>query len=345
MSTAFILAPATAHTQRHHPENHQRLARLIPTLEQFHVLPALTAVSALPASIEQLRRVHTPAHIERVRETALRGGGVLDHGDTYATSESFELARIAAGGAIAGVDAMLTGRVRNGVVLVRPPGHHAEAERAGGFCLFNNVAIAARHAQAAHGLQRVLIVDIDVHHGNGTQRIFYQDNSVLFASIHMFAPYYFYPGIGSLQEMGEEAGHGYTLNVPLPPHVGDAGYAQIVQELIWPKAALFKPDLILVSAGFDAHWQDPLAAAGLSLTGYAQVMRQLIELAAELCHGRILFVLEGGYQQSALTYGILNMIYLLLGRDEIHDPLGPMPSPEQDVSNLLRQLKQRHLLY
>ncbi|MCA9969393.1 MAG: histone deacetylase [Anaerolineales bacterium] len=345
MSTAFIFAPATAHTQRHHPENHQRLARLLPTLEQFHILPDLTAVSAPPATITQLRRVHTPAHVERVYQVAQRGGGVLDHGDTYVTTESYELARVAAGGTIAGVDAVATGQVRNGVVLVRPPGHHAEADRAGGFCLFNNVAVAARHAQAAHGLHRVLILDIDVHHGNGTQHIFYRDNSVLFSSIHMFAPYYFYPGIGSSHEMGEDGGHGYTVNVPLPPHVGDAGYTQIVQELIWPKAAAFKPDLILVSAGFDAHWQDPLAAAGLSLTGYAQVTRQLIDMAAALCNGRILFVLEGGYQQTALTYGILNMIYALLGRDEIHDPLGPMPSPEQDVTILLRQLKQRHLLY
>lgn len=345
MSTGFVYAPALAHTRRNHPENPQRLALLLPTLEQFGVLSALTAVTPQPATLPQLRRVHTAAYIERVRETAHRGGGVLDHGDTYVTSESYQLARLAAGSAIAAVDALLTGSVQNGFVLVRPPGHHAEANRAGGFCLFNNVAVAARHAQAAHHLKRILVLDFDVHHGNGTQHIFYEDDTVMFASIHMFVPYYFYPGIGASHEIGEGKGLGYTVNVPLPPHVGDNGYNQVVNELVWPKAAVFQPELILVSAGFDAHWQDPLAAEGLSLTGYARLVRTLMQMAQTLCHGRILFVLEGGYQQSALTYGILNTMYALLGQDEIHDPIGPMPTPEYDVTDLLYQLRQRHLLY
>ncbi|MCB8967587.1 MAG: histone deacetylase [Chloroflexota bacterium] len=345
MSTAFVYAPALAHTRRNHPENHQRLAQLLPTLEQFGVLPALTAVNPQTATLEQLARVHTAEYIDKVREVAHRGGGVLDHGDTYVTPESYQLARLAAGGTIAAVDAMMAGAVQNGIVLVRPPGHHAEADRAGGFCLFNNVAIAARHAQTVYGLKRVLVIDFDVHHGNGTQHIFYEDNTVFFASVHMFAPYYFYPGIGSSHEMGEGNGHGYTLNVPLPPHVGDTGYTQIFQELVWPKATAFRPELIVVSAGFDAHWQDPLAAEGLSLTGYARVTQLLMQMAQDLCNGRILFVLEGGYQQTALTYGILNTIYALLGRDEIHDPLGPMPTPEHDVTDILRQLRQRHLIY
>lgn len=345
MSTALVFAPALAHTKSHHPENHNRLAQVMPTLERFRVLADLTAVSPTLATITQLRRVHTAAYIERVREAALRGGGVLDHGDTYVTPESYEQALLGVGGGLAAVDAIMTGRVRNGFALIRPPGHHAESDRAGGFCLFNNVAVAARHAQAVYGARRILIVDFDVHHGNGTQHIFYDDPTVLFTSLHLYMPYYFYPGIGALHETGRGRGNGYTLNVPLPPHVGDLGYERILTEVVWPKAESFRPDFILVSAGFDAHWQDPLASAGLTLTGYARLTRGLLAMADKLCHGRVLFVLEGGYHQMALTYGVLNVLYALLARDAIHDPLGPMPQPEQDVTDLLQQLKRRHLPY
>ncbi|MCB8922626.1 MAG: histone deacetylase [Ardenticatenaceae bacterium] len=345
MSTALVYAPAHAHTWWNHPENHDRLAKLLPTLERFGVLSALTAVSPIPATVPQLRRVHAASLIERIRGEAQRGGGLLDHGDTYVTPESYELALLAAGGVTAAVDAMLSGQVQNGMALVRPPGHHAEVNRAGGFCLFNNVAVAARHAQDTYGIQRVFIVDFDVHHGNGTQHIFYQDESVLFASLHLYMPNYFYPGIGSLGEIGQGKGNGYTVNVPLPPHVGDVGYGRVLRELIRPKAVDFAPDLILVSAGFDAHWQDPLASAGLSLTGYAGMARELVSLAEDVCDGRILFVLEGGYHQDVLAYGILNVIYALLGRDDLHDPLGPQPTPEQDVTDLLQKLKRRHLPY
>ncbi len=345
MSTGLVFAPALGHTKWNHPENHDRLSQLLPTLAQYGVLADLTAVTPIPATTEQLRRVHTATLIEQVREAALRGGGVLDHGDTYVTPESYELALLAAGGAAAAVDAIMTGQVRNGFALVRPPGHHAESDRVGGFCLFNNVAVAARHAQAAHGAHRVLILDFDVHHGNGTQRIFYSDPSVLFTSLHLYMPYYFYPGIGALHETGVGQGNGFTLNVPLPPHVGDKGYGRILTELILPKVEGFQPDLILVSAGFDAHWQDPLATAGLTLTGDAYLARALVAMAEKLCNGRILFVLEGGYHQMALTYGVLNVLNALLARDDIQDPLGPMPQPEQDVTDLLQQLKRRHLPY
>lgn len=345
MSTAVVFMPATDHTKHNHPENHERLSRLMPTLSQFGVLDDLKLLTPVSATVTQLRRVHTPGYIERVRELSCLGGGVLDHGDTYVTPYSYHLAVLAAGSGTAVVDAIMTGQSRNGFVLVRPPGHHAEADRAGGFCLFNNVAIAARHAQSVYGAKRILIIDFDVHHGNGTQHIFYHDDSVLFASMHMYVPYYFYPGIGASHEMGEGSGRGYTLNIPLPPHVGDVGYNLLIRDLLRPKATLFCPDFILVSAGFDAHWQDPLAAAGLSLTGYAHMTRQLVEMADELCHGRILFVLEGGYQQTVLAYGILNTLYTLMSCDHIQDPIGPMRTPEQDVTEILRQLRQRHLLY
>lgn len=343
MTTLLVYAPALAHTKAHHPENSARLAAVWPALENFGVLADVTAVPPTLATPEQLQRIHTPGLIEQIRQVSAKGGGLLDHGDTYATAESYNLASLAVGGCCAAIDQVMTGQASNGFALVRPPGHHAESNRVSGFCLFNNVAAAARQAQKVHNAQRILIVDFDVHHGNGTQEIFYQDDSVMFISIHLYGPY-FYPGVGASHEMGERNGRGYTVNVPLPPRVGDVGYNRIFNEIVRPKAMAFQPDVILVSAGFDAHWQDPLAMAGLSLTGYARIARTLVALAEELCHGRILFVLEGGYQLEVLTYGALNTIYALLGRDEILDPLGPLPQRESDVTEILSQLKQRHLL-
>lgn len=344
MSTVLVYAPADAHTRPGHPENNARLKGLLSVLEQFGVLSAVSLIDPRPATAEQLQRVHTAGLIEHVRLVSRQGGGLLDYGDTYATAESYDLASLAAGGCCTAVDAILSGQARNGFALIRPPGHHAETDRVGGFCLFNNVAVAARQAQVVHGVKRVFILDFDVHHGNGTQDIFYQDDSVLFVSIHLFAPY-FYPGIGVLGEMGAAGGYGFTMNVPLPPRVGDEGYNRVLKEVVWPKAATFKPDMMLVSAGFDAHWQDPLAMAGLSLTGYGQVTQALLAMASDLCDGRILFVLEGGYQLEVLRYGILNVINGLLGRDEIYDPFGLMPHPEQDITPILSQIKERHLLY
>jgi acetoin utilization deacetylase AcuC-like enzyme len=306
------------------------------------VLTGVTAVAPQPATIEQLQRVHDIRLIQHIERVSQRGGGLLDQGDTYATAESYDLARLAAGACCAVLDRIMEGEAKNGFALVRPPGHHAEFSRVSGFCLFNNIAAAARQAQVVHGAKRVLIVDFDVHHGNGTQDIFYEDDTVLFTSLHLFTPF-FYPGIGSLREVGLQKGEGYTLNVPLPPQVGDAGYGRILDELVLPAARQFQPDIILVSAGFDAHWQDPLAMAGLSLTGYGRMAQTLVQLADELCQGRILFVLEGGYKLDVLRLGIANVFQALNGRNEIFDPIGPMPEPERDVTDLLEALRQRHL--
>lgn len=345
MTTAAIYVPATAHTKSGHPEHQGRIGQIMPFLDKVGLLPDLRLLEPAPASVEQLRRVHAPSLIERVREVASSGGGMLDHGDTYATPQSYDLARLATGAAITAVDHIMTGRAKNGFALVRPPGHHAEYSQISGFCLFNNVAAAARQAQVVHGAKRILILDFDVHHGNGTQDIFYDDDSVMFISTHLFLPRMFYPGSGAEAEVGKGFGHGFTVNVPLMPNVGDAGYGRIIHELVRPIAQQFKPELILVSAGYDAHWQDPLAMAGLSLTGYAQMSRALVSLANELCNGRILFVLEGGYQLQVLSYGILNTFYALTEQDKIEDPLGVMPETEQDISQLLRLLKRHHLIY
>lgn len=345
MTTAAVYVPAAAHTKSGHPENERRISQILPFLDEAGLLADLRLLDPAVATLEQLRRVHSPSLIERIREVSAAGGGTLDQGDTYATPQSYELARLAAGSAITAIDHILTGRARNGFALVRPPGHHAEYNRVSGFCLFNNVAAAARQAQAVHGVKRILILDFDVHHGNGTQDIFYDDDSVMFISTHLFLPRMFYPGTGDLQELGNGFGHGYTVNIPLIPNVGDEGYCRVFTELITPLALQFKPELILVSAGYDAHWQDPLSMAGLSLTGYARISRALVTLAEQLTNGRILFVLEGGYQIQALSYGILNTFYALTGQDKIMDPMGRAPETEQDIGPLLHQLKRHHLIY
>ncbi len=342
MTTLLTFAPAYGHTKFQHPESSRRTAALWRSLEHSDLLPQLWQRDPVAATVDQLRRVHTPQLIEYVHQVSLRGGGLLDHGDTYVTAQSFELAQLAAGGCCAAVDAIMTGAADNGFALIRPPGHHAETDRVSGFCLFNNAAAAARQAQVVHGAERVAIVDYDVHHGNGTQDIFYEDDSVLFVSVHLYAPY-FYPGIGGMHEIGVGRGRGYTLNVPLPPYVGDRGYRRVFDELIGPRLEAFRPDLLIVSAGFDAHWDDPLASAGLSLRGYTDMTRKLIGYAGALCGGRVLFVLEGGYQLDVLTTGVGNVLHALLGQDTVHDPFGRMPQEEQDISDLLARLKAQYL--
>lgn len=343
MTTLLVYAPAAGHTKYQHPESHLRMAELIPSLERSGLLADLLRIEPEPATLDQLRRVHTVDLIDYIHQMSLRGGGLLDHGDTYVTGETFELARLAAGACAAAVDQIMVGNADNGFTLVRPPGHHAETDRVSGFCIFNNVAVAARQAQVAHKLKRVAIVDFDVHHGNGTQDIFFEDDSVLFISVHLFAPY-FYPGIGGIHEIGTGRGRNFTLNVPLPPYVGDVGYRRVFDEIVEPRLEQFQPEFLLVSAGFDAHWQDPLAMAGLSLTGYSEIARKLLGYAGSFCGGRILFVLEGGYQLEVLSAGVVNVFHALLGHDLILDSFGPMTRPEHEITGLLERLKGHYLL-
>lgn len=343
MNPYLFFAPAAGHTRLGHPESVQRLAELLPFLEANGVLASMTLGQPRPIGIRQLTRVHALGMVEWVRQTAGQGGGLLD-ADTYTTPESYDLALAAAGNACAAVNAVLSGETRRALVLARPPGHHATRYRPGGFCLFNNIAVAARHAQVDHSAQRIFIVDYDVHHGNGTQDIFYDDPDVFFTSLHLYHPF-FYPGTGGLDEVGRGNGRGTTLNVPFPRHVGDEGYRRAFDDVVLPAARAFGPDLILVSAGFDAHWQDPLASAGLSLAGYAQIARRLLQLAGELTGGKIVFMLEGGYLLPALHYGILNLCRALLEWEEVEDPLGPMPRREEKIDDLLHRLRQLHLPY
>jgi acetoin utilization deacetylase AcuC-like enzyme len=339
MATAYVYDPIyLEHDLPSHPENAQRLSSVIDALEESDLTSRLELLEPRPATVAELERVHTREHIERVRQVAESGGGQLD-ADTYVCPRSYDAAAMAAGGVVRAVEAALAGEVKNAFALVRPPGHHATADRGMGFCLFNNVAVAARAALSGGTVGRVFIADLDVHHGNGTGEIFAQDPAVFYFSTHQY-PYY--PGTGHWQERGCGDGEGTTLNVPLPPGIGDSGYAKVYEELVWPLARRFAPDLILVSVGYDAHWKDPLAQMNLSLAGYAALQRELVRLADTLCDGRIVFTLEGGYRRDVLAAGVLNAFYAMLGEDTVLDPLGVPPQTGGVPGDVIAHLKELH---
>jgi acetoin utilization deacetylase AcuC-like enzyme len=343
MSTGYVYDPIfLEHDLRGHPENRQRLETVLRVLTDHGMLAQLASITPKPVTAERLERVHTPRYIGQVQRLAQGGGGHLDM-DTYVRPASFDAALMAAGGLIEATQAVLDGQVDNAFALVRPPGHHALSGRGMGFCLFNNVAIAARYALAERGLERMLIVDFDVHHGNGTQDEFEADPDVMYISTHQY-PHY--PGTGLWRETGKAGGEGSIINIPLGGAVGDEGFAQIFHEVVGPAAWRFQPQLILVSAGYDAHWDDPLAHLYLTVGGYAAMAQALKDLADELCEGRLVFTLEGGYHLEALAYSILNTFALLLGNGswELVDPLGPSPYSERSVDEIVEQVKRVHNL-
>jgi acetoin utilization deacetylase AcuC-like enzyme len=268
--------------------------------------------------MEELEMVHTPEYISSVKNRAERGGGWLDP-DTVMCPKSYEVALCAAGGLLTAVEEAMKREVDNAFALVRPPGHHATHDRAMGFCIFNNVAIAAKFALSKFNLDRVLIADFDVHHGNGTQDAFYADPKVLYFSTH---EYPFYPGTGRMEETGTGEGAGTTVNFPMAAGWGDEEYLRAFNEVLFPVAQRFRPQLILVSAGFDAHWADQLAMMRASVAGFAQMVMILKKLAAELCQGRLVFTLEGGYNLRVVASSMKAVFDVLLDGQEIDDPIG-----------------------
>jgi len=299
-------------------------------------------IPAGPITQERLERAHEPVYIEQVKRVAQRGGGHLDM-DTYVRPASYDAALMAAGGLVEATRIVLDGELDNAFALVRPPGHHALRGRGMGFCLFNNVAVAARYALAEHALERVLIMDFDVHHGNGTQDEFEADPAVMYVSTHQY-PYY--PGTGYWNETGRGTGEGSIVNIPLGGGMGDDAFARIFDEIVGPAAWRFQPELILVSAGYDAHWDDPLAYMQLSIGGYAAIAQALKNLAEELCGGRLVFTLEGGYHLKALAYSVLNTFGVFMDGEswQLLDPLGPSPNREQPVSDVIARVRQIHNL-
>jgi acetoin utilization deacetylase AcuC-like enzyme len=310
------------HDTGDHVENSRRLVEAMSYLKETGIKEKLTCLSPRSASLEELEMVHAPEYISYVKSKAEKGGGWLDP-DTVMSPKSYEAALYAAGGVLVAVEAVMKGKVDNAFALVRPPGHHAIQDRAMGFCIFNNVAIAAKFALSKLNLNRVLIADFDVHHGNGTQDAFYADPEVLYFSTHQYP---FYPGTGWMDETGTGEGEGTTVNFPMAAGWGDEECLRAFSEVLVPVARRFQPQLVLVSAGFDAHWADQLANMKVTITGFAQMAMILKELAAELCQGRLVFTLEGGYNLRVVASSIKAVFDVLLGNSKIDDPLGKAPA-------------------
>lgn len=356
MKTALVYDPIFLEhiTPGGHPEQPERLRRTMEVLEALNWMERDGLVHLAPraASLEELALIHTPAYIQHVQHAAERVARLETESgrktrffatDTYVSAKSYEAAIHAAGAPLTAIDAVLRGEVDNAYCLVRPPGHHALADSAMGFCLFNNVAIAARYALEKHGLERVMIIDYDVHHGNGTQDAFYEDPRVLYFSTHQ-AP--FYPGTGLSDERGSGSALGTTVNVPLPATTDFGPYEAVFRQVMAPIADRFDPQLLLVSAGFDAHWSDPLGQMYLSTAAFAKLNEVILNLAQSLCSGRLVMVQEGGYNIEAMAACAVTSINQLLGDDAAVDSLGPAPEKEfsLNLDVLIGELRRIHEL-
>ena len=318
-----------------HPESPSRLDAIDEMIAGYRHKERIVDMAVREATREELGRVHSKRHITRIAESANADHTDFDY-ETAGNRYSYEAAAKAAGAAIGAVDAVVAEPTRPAYALTRPPGHHAERSTPMGFCLFNNVAVACEHALLSHGIARVAVFDWDVHHGNGTMHSFYDRNDVLYCSAHQY-PHY--PGTGTIAETGNAGGKGYTINVPLPPGSGDAEYRYVLEHVLVPVLDQYKPDLIVISAGFDAHERDPLSATYLTSDMYGDMTFILREVAREVCDGRFVLVLEGGYDLRALAESNERVFDTLCG-----DWTPPGTGREQadpHVTNLVAKLKER----
>ncbi|MHB8926278.1 MAG: histone deacetylase family protein [Bacillota bacterium] len=318
------------HAPDNWPECPQRLTRTLELFDRVGIRGQMIHVQPRPATTEELAAVHTEDYIAFLERYSADGGGQMTI-DTMVSAGSFTAALLAAGGCLSAIDELLAGRLDNALALVRPPGHHAERPVGTGFCLFNNVAVAARYAQRRHGLSRILIVDWDVHHGNGTERTFYDDPGVLFFSVHESPAY---PGTGWLSDVGAGDGEGYTVNAPFPAGAGDQAYLRLFDEVLLPVADRYKPELILVSAGQDSHFADYMGNMELTSPGFGRLTGRLTK--SEPGPGpKILAVLEGGYNLDVLPSSLLAIAGALIGGD--YPSTDPVPAPVDVISETVRQ--------
>jgi acetoin utilization deacetylase AcuC-like enzyme len=336
---AYAFDPThVAHAEEGHPERPARLDAVIARLEAEGMLSAMRRVQVDEAPRAALERIHHPSYLDLLDTVAAAGGARLDP-DTYCTPASYGIARRAAGGVLAVTDAVLGGDAQAGFALVRPPGHHARGFASMGFCLLANVAIAVRHAQRVHGVRRVLVVDFDVHHGNGTQEAFYEDPDVLVVTSQQFP---FWPGTGAITETGAGAGTGATVNIPLPAGTGDA-LATLYERVLPPLAERFQPEAVFVSAGYDAHWHDPVGGLALSIQGLAAIAGVVAGVADAHCGGRLVAALEGGYHVGALASGVLGTLRVMEdGSAHVDDPYGPAPARGSDLVRVTEALVALH---
>ena len=336
MKTVYTFVSSPHHVYPDHPERPGRLEILQPQLKSFEA----ELIEAKPATREEIAYVHDPklvSALERVcREDA---PGIIDYAPTYVTPSSFEDALLAAGGVLTCTHAVLNREAKNAFAIVRPPGHHAEPDRAMGFCIFNNIAIAACDA-LAQGTERVAIIDYDAHHGNGTQAAFFNDERVAFLSTHLYQRG-FYPGTGWI----EDAPHARKriVNVPLPAYAGDRAYEQVAERIFIPFVDSFRPQLILISVGFDAYWNDPITMLGLSTSGYLTLAKKVAALAEQYCDGKIVFVLEGGYDPLNVANGAETVFLAETGQGQ-SEAAGRDPSPHQepDCESRIEEIRRWH---
>jgi len=302
--------------QRHltgegHPERPERLAAIHEGLQEGNLIQACRNIPATPIPLDKVLAVHTREYVDRLEQACAVGQRYIDVPDSAICRESFEIARLAAGGVLNAVDEVMGSRLTNAFCVVRPPGHHAERRLSMGFCLLNNIAIAAQHLLDAHSLDRVLVLDWDVHHGNGTQHIFEEDPRVLFISLHGH-PGLVYPGTGYAHEKGRGKGEGFTINIPILPPGRDEVWRRAFDDPIRPAVDAFRPQFVLISAGFDAHRLDPLAPLELETSSYGWMTDELVGVAARHCGGKLVSLLEGGYHLDALAESVVLHVQRLL---------------------------------
>ena len=334
MKTVSTFVPSRSHEFPDHPERPGRLDVLEPLLNS---LPAtVEQINAAPATPDQIARVHLPQLIQAIEKVCQQGPGIIDHAPTYITQTSYQDALLAAGGVIACTQAVLQGDAQNAFAIVRPPGHHAEPDHAMGFCIFNNIAIAAQEALAS-GLERVMVIDYDAHHGNGTQAACLNDKRFGFISTHQWG---IYPGTGWINDAPHAKGR--LVNVPLHSFAGDRVFARVVDEIFKPIVESFRPQMLLISAGFDAHWNDPLTSLGLSTQGYYNISKKLVDLAEEYCNSKIVFVLEGGYDPHNVANGAMAVFDALTNSPLQRDAHDPSPHPEPDHESRIAEIRAWH---
>lgn len=323
----------------HQSPNHPEIPSRFQFFDQLRLAPysnQITWVETIPAEPIEIAQVHEPSMVDAVQIAANQGPMIIDLAPTYVTQGSFLAALNAAGGVLTCSRMILQGKAQRAFALVRPPGHHAKPDWVMGFCLFNNLAIAV-HDALQMGVEKVMIVDFDAHHGNGTQDIFANEKRVTFISTHQE---HIYPGTGMFDN--EPIHKGRIINLPLPANAGDRAFSQIAEHILVPVANRLKPEIIFVSAGFDAHWTDPITQLGVSTTGFYQLSQILIQIADTHCNGRIIYVLEGGYNPKALFENVSAALSAMTGNSNIPDSYGPSPHSEPDISSRIERIRENH---
>jgi acetoin utilization deacetylase AcuC-like enzyme len=333
MKTVYTFVQSPGHVYPDHPERPGRLDILKPKLSSFKA----ELLDAKPASRQEISLLHDPKLVSTLEKVCREEApGIIDHAPTYVTKTSFDDALLAAGGVITCSRAVMNGDAKNAFAIVRPPGHHAEPDKAMGFCIFNNVAIAARDA-LVHGLERVMVIDYDAHHGNGTQAAFLNDDRVAFLSAHQWG---IYPGTGTAMDAPHAKKR--IVNVPLPAYAGDTVYERVADRIFKPFVESFKPQILFISVGFDAHWNDPITMLGLSTKGYLTLAKKVVALADEYCDGKIVFVLEGGYDPVNVANGADAVFEALTNSRSGNEADDPNPHKEPDCESRIEEVRKWH---